>query len=310
MNEAAEALKGRYFKVLDHGHVALKDYMGSDGDIVEAARVSYGQGTRHVSNDRTLIRYLANHRHTTPSEMVVFKFHIAMPIHAHRQHIRHRMSTTNEYSARYSIVPEVIYNDYEIKQQSASNKQGRSDELVSGTGDLKSRVLANEMEAFKLYGELVEAGAAKELARMHLPLNTYTYFYWKVDLHNLLHYLGLRCDSHAQYEIRAYANCMAAMVKEVCPLAFEAWYDYSFSGARMSKQDRQLLSWYIGFIANATVMQMCDKEYVTTNTVQRAKLLKMTDREITDWWKKIEAPDEQEFDLGQFEEFVPNVEKS
>lgn len=298
-------LHGKYFRVLDHGHIGLVDSMGDDSAIVQAARVSYGKGTKATSNDRTLIRYLMNHRHTTPFEMVVFKFNIAMPIHAARQHVRHRASTLNEYSARYSIVPEVLYDDYEIKQQSASNKQGRSDELVSGTGDLKSRVLANEMEAFKLYGELVEAGAAKELARMHLPLNTYTYFYWKVDLHNLLHYLGLRCDSHAQYEIRAYANCMAAMVKECCPLAFEAWYDYNFTAARFSRQDRQLLSWYIGFAANSTMFGYDSKEYFENNVKERAKSLGMTDREITDWWKKIEPPAEQEFNLDGFPEVHP-----
>ena len=307
MNEAAEKIKGKYFKVLDHGHVALKDYMGGDVDIVEAARVSYGKGTKSVSSGRTLIRYLANHRHTTPSEMVVFKFHIAMPIHAHRQHIRHRMSTTNEYSARYSIVPEVIYNEYEIKQQSANNKQGRGNELVSGMDSIKDRVLANEMEAFKLYGELVEAGAAKELARMHLPLNTYTYFYWKVDLHNLLHYLGLRCDSHAQHEIRAYANCMAAMVKEICPLAFEAWYDYNFTAAKFSRQDRKLLSWYIRFASNATVFDLDTDDYLTNEVAKKAKSFLMTDREITDWWRKIEPAIEQEFSLEQFTEFVPSI---
>lgn len=303
-------LHGKYFRVLDHGHVGLVDSMGDDSAIVQAARVSYGKGTIATSSDRTLIRYLMNHRHTTPFEMVVFKFNIAMPIHAARQHVRHRASTLNEYSARYSIVPDVIYNDYEIKQQSASNKQGRSDELVSGTDSLKERVLANEVEAFKLYGELVEAGAAKELARMHLPLNTYTYFYWKVDLHNLLHYLGLRCDSHAQYEIRAFANCMAAMVKEVCPLAFEAWYDYSFAGARMSKQDRQLLSWYVRFAANATVLDLDTDDYLTNEVEKQAHGLGMTKRELADWWKKIEPATEQEFDLGQFEEFVPNVAES
>ncbi len=304
MNENVDRIKGKYFRVLDHGHVGLKDIMGDDYAIVEAARVSYGQGTRKVSDERTLLRYLANHRHTTPSEMVVFKFHIAMPIHAHRQHIRHRMSTTNEYSARYSIVPEVLYNDYEIKQQSANNKQGRSDQLVSGTGDLKSRVLANEMEAFKLYGELVEAGAAKELARMHLPLNTYTYFFWKVDLHNLFHYLGLRCDPHAQHEIRAYANCMAAIVKECCPLAFEAWMDYSFTGTRLSRQDRILLQWMFQKDFNPKTFTS-ETGLPRKMLFERGKELAMSEREVKDFLTKLAAPTEREFDIGQFPEYIP-----
>jgi len=172
---------------------------------------------------------------------------------------------------------------------------------------IKDRVLANEMEAFKLYGELVEAGAAKELARMHLPLNTYTYFYWKVDLHNLLHYLGLRCDSHAQYEIRAYANCMAAIVKEVCPLAFEAWYDYNFTAARFSRQDRKLLDWYVRFASNATVFDLDTDDHLTNEVAKKAKSFGMTDREVTDWWRKIEPAIEQEFSLEQFPEYTPNV---
>jgi thymidylate synthase (FAD) len=279
---------------LDNGYVSLIDVMGDDADICQAARVSYGKGTKSISDDRNLIRYLLRHKHTTPFEMVVFKFHIAMPIHAHRQFIRHRMSTTNEYSARYSVVPEVMYDEYNLNLQSKNNKQGRNDLTLENDyeGKLKDKILTNENQAFSLYNELVEAGVAREVARMHLPLNTYTYFYWKVDLHNLLHFLKLRCDSHAQYEIRQYSNALASLVKVCCPAAFEAWEDYSFYASNFTRLDKQFL--------NFVRLKEADGNEATPESpdlLRKAEEIGMSKREVTEFFDKLSTPEPICFDL-------------
>jgi len=231
------------FKVLDHGFVRLVDYMGSDDAIVQAARVSYGTGTKKVSEDRGLIRYLMRHRHTTPFEMVEFKFHVKLPIFVARQWIRHRSANVNEYSGRYSIMKEEFYipQPGDIRIQSEVNKQGRSAEEASP--ELKEKFINHLKETdrylYAEYQKFVESGLARELARINLPLSLYTEWYWKIDLHNLFHFLSLRLDDHAQKEIRVYAEVMATMVEAVCPMAYEAFLDYriksySFSGVEMN----------------------------------------------------------------------------
>ena len=231
-------------KCLDKGFVRLVDSMGGDDAIVQAARVSYGQGTSKVSQDRGLIRYLMRHRHTTPLEMVEFKFHCKMPIFVARQWVRHRTANINEYSLRYSEARDEFYfpDPEHIQFQSALNKQGRSGEVPL---KLKQKVLDYFKEiserSFTMYQELNEAGIARELARSLLPVNIYTEWYWKNDLHNLLHFIGLRSDSHAQYEIRVYSDAMAESVKAVAPFAWEAYQDYVVRGMRFSRIEQNLL---------------------------------------------------------------------
>ena len=231
-------------KCLDKGFVRLVDSMGGDDAIVQAARVSYGQGSSKVSQDRGLIRYLMRHRHTTPFEMVEFKFHCKMPIFVARQWVRHRTANINEYSLRYSEARDEFYypEPENIQFQSALNKQGRSGEVPP---ELKQKVLEyfkeNSERSFALYQELNEAGVARELARSLLPVNIYTEWYWKNDLHNLLHFIGLRSDGHAQYEIRVFSDAMAHYVKEKAPFAWEAYQDYVVHGMRFSKIEKGLL---------------------------------------------------------------------
>ena len=231
-------------KCLDKGFVRLVDSMGGDDAIVQAARVSYGQGTSKVSQDRGLIRYLMRHRHTTPFEMVEFKFHCKMPIFVARQWVRHRTANINEYSLRYSEARDEFYypEPENIQFQSSLNKQGRSGEVPP---ELKQKVLdyfkENSERSFTMYQDLNEAGVARELIRSLLPVNIYTEWYWKNDLHNLLHFVGLRSDSHAQYEIRVFSDAMAHYVKEKAPFAWEAYQDYVVHGMRFSKIEKGLL---------------------------------------------------------------------
>ena len=231
-------------KCLDKGFVRLVDSMGGDDAIVQSARVSYGKGTSKVSQDRGLIRYLMRHRHTTPFEMVEFKFHCKMPIFVARQWVRHRTANINEYSLRYSEARDEFYfpDPDHIEFQSTLNKQGRMGEVDE---DLKKKVQAYFKEisdrSFEIYCELNEAGVARELARAILPVNLYTEWYWKNDLHNLLHFIGLRSDGHAQYEIRVFSDAMATYVKQVAPFAWEAYQDYVVNGMRFSKIEQSIL---------------------------------------------------------------------
>ncbi|MDZ7780887.1 MAG: FAD-dependent thymidylate synthase [Gemmatimonadota bacterium] len=242
---AAEEIVGGYFPVLDHGFVALVDYMGSDGDVERAARVSYGFGTRKVSQTRGLLRFLRRHRHTTPSEMVELKFHCAMPMFVARQWIRHRTASVNELSARYSLMPLLFYTPDEehFALQSRTNKQGRD----AGAPPEVYREAVERWERLRTdaggtYGWLLEEDVAREIARIDLPVSTYTQWYWKIDLHNLLHFLSLRVDPRAQYEIRAFAEVIAAMVKRVAPLSYEAWIDYDLGGEPLSLAERNALA--------------------------------------------------------------------
>lgn len=233
-------------KCLDKGFIRLVDSMGSDDAIVQAARVSYGKGTTKVNRDKALIRYLLRHRHSTPFEMVELKFHAKMPIFVARQWVRHRTANINEYSLRYSEAQHDFYipDEKDIHFQSTFNKQGRDDTVVPT--ELKNKVIKYFKEisekTFSVYDELNEAGIARELARGILPVNLYTEWYWKNDLHNIFHFLRLRMDDHAQYEIRVFANAMAEFVKQVVPIAYEAFEDYILNGMYFSKLEKNLLS--------------------------------------------------------------------
>ncbi|WP_417627530.1 FAD-dependent thymidylate synthase [Pararhodobacter aggregans] len=227
--------------VLDHGFVRAIDYMGDDSAIVQAARVSYGAGTKHVSNDEGLIRYLMRHWHSTPFEMCELKLHVKLPVFVARQWIRHRTANVNEYSARYSILDREFYipEPAQLAAQSTVNNQGRGAVLE---GAEAARVLAllksDAAQMYDHYEEMLsqdgQQGLARELARMNLPMNIYTQWYWKTDLHNLFHFLRLRADAHAQFEIRVYAEAIAKMVADWVPLAFGAFEDYRMGGVNLS----------------------------------------------------------------------------
>jgi len=262
--EAVQLLE-KEFKCLNHGFVRLVDYMGNDGSIVQAARVSYGKGTKTVKEDRTLIRYLMRHQHTTPFEMVEFKFHVKLPIFVARQWIRHRTANVNEYSGRYSIMPDEFYlpeNDV-IKPQSLTNRQGRSDDEVPA--EIRKRVIDilndGQKYSFDGYNEMLENNISRELARINLPLSLYTQWYWKIDLHNLFHFLKLRIDKHAQYEIRVFALAMAEIVKKVVPLAWEAFEDYILNSITLTKTDLEVLKRYIPKEVSEEELKVFDSKY-------------------------------------------------
>jgi thymidylate synthase (FAD) len=228
--------------VLDHGFVRVVDYMGDDSAICQAARVSYGKGTKSVQNDEGLIRYLMRHWHSTPFEMCEVKLHVKLPVFVARQWIRHRTANVNEYSARYSILDREFYipAPEHINAQSVVNNQGRGDVLQ---GEDAARVLeilkADSTRAYDNYESMIDEdgiGLARELARMNLPANIYTQWYWKVDLHNLFHFLRLRADAHAQYEIRVYADAICEMAADWVPFAFRAFEDYRMGAVTMSAQ--------------------------------------------------------------------------
>ncbi len=240
---ALEALLYEPLPVLDHGFIRVIDYMGDDSAIVQAARVSYGAGTKHVQNDEGLIRYLMRHWHSTPFEMCEIKLHVKLPVFVARQWIRHRTANVNEYSARYSILDREFYIPApdQLAAQSTVNNQGRGEVL---TGEEAARVLdllkSDANRAYDHYEAMLsqdgQQGLARELARMNLPANIYTQWYWKVDLHNLFHFLRLRADPHAQYEIRVYAEAIAACVKDWVPLAYAAFEDYRMGGVTLSSK--------------------------------------------------------------------------
>jgi len=235
-------------EVLDHGLVRVIDYMGDDAAITQAARVSYGRGTKAVQNDEGLIRYLMRHWHSTPFEMCEVKFHVKLPVFVARQWIRHRTANVNEYSARYSILDREFYipAPEHLAAQSRVNNQGRGELLE---GEEAARVLDilrdDAMRSYDHYEEMLsqdgQKGLARELARMNLPANVYTQWYWKVDLHNLFHFLRLRADAHAQYEIRAYAETMCSIVRDWVPLAYGAFEDYRLGGVTLSGKAIEVL---------------------------------------------------------------------
>ena len=234
--------------VLDHGLVRVIDYMGDDAAITQAARVSYGRGTKAVQNDEGLIRYLMRHWHSTPFEMCEVKFHVKLPVFVARQWIRHRTANVNEYSARYSILDREFYipAPEHLAAQSTVNNQGRG-ALLEGAEAARVLDLLREdaMRSYDHYEAMLsqdgQQGLARELARMNLPANVYTQWYWKVDLHNLFHFLRLRADAHAQYEIRVYAETMCQIVKDWVPLAYGAFEDYRLGGATLSGKAIEVL---------------------------------------------------------------------
>ena len=236
-----EAHLYKAYDVLDHGFIRVIDYMGDDAAICQAARVSYGKGTKSVQNDAGLIRYLMRHWHSTPFEMCEIKLHVKLPVFVARQWIRHRTANVNEYSARYSILDREFYipAPENLNAQSVVNNQGRGALLE---GEEAARVLeylkADSTRAYDHYEEMIsqdgQDGLARELARMNLPANIYTQWYWKVDLHNLFHFLRLRADAHAQYEIRVYAEEICKVVADWVPAAYGAFEDYRLGGANLS----------------------------------------------------------------------------
>jgi len=244
-------------RVLDHGFVRLVDSMGDDGRVVDAARVSYKKGTKKVSTDRGLIRYLLRKLHTTPFEKVRFEFHVKLPVFVARQYMRHRMGTFNEVSARYSEMPDEFYIPNPLRKQSKNNKQGSSSLSVDkilvtsefSDGHLDSEINPQEFlmdyfdDSYAVYQQLLESHTARELARGVLPVNIYTEFYWTVDLWNLMHFLRLRLDSHAQYEIRVYAEAIYKLIKEHCDLnmSLEAFQDYILDKPNLTKYEVGIL---------------------------------------------------------------------
>ena len=253
VSEGMEARLHHAIPVLDHGLIRVIDYMGDDAAIVQAARVSYGRGTKAVSNDEGLIRYLMRHWHSTPFEMCEVKLHVKLPVFVARQWIRHRTANVNEYSARYSILDREFYipAPEQLAAQSTVNNQGRGAALE---GEEAQRVLdilrADSTRAYDHYEAMMaptqadgtpQQGLARELARMNLPANVYTQWYWKTDLHNLFHFLRLRADPHAQYEIRVYAEAMCQIVRDWVPLAYAAFEDYRLGGAVLSAKGVEVL---------------------------------------------------------------------
>ncbi|MGV2432189.1 MAG UNVERIFIED_CONTAM: FAD-dependent thymidylate synthase [Rickettsiaceae bacterium] len=251
--KALEDILYEPIKLLDHGFIRVIDYMGDDSAIVQAARVSYGKGTKQTSQDQGLINYLMRHRHTTPFEMCDIKFHIKLPIFVARQWIRHRTASVNEYSARYSILGNEFYvpERENLAAQSKSNRQGRADQSLPP--HLADKVLSMlKDDATKCYDHYIEMmnededgniidentiGLTRELARMNLTLNYYTEWYWKINLHNLFHFIALRADPHAQYEIRVYADAMLNIVKAWVPFAYSAFEEYRMNASNFSRKE-------------------------------------------------------------------------
>jgi len=245
-----------YHPVLDHGFIAVKDYMGDDVSILQMARMSYGKGTKGTSDDRALLRYLMRHLHTSPFEGCVIKLHVKLPIFVMRQWVRHRTASLNEYSARYSIMPDEFYmpRAEDLAVQSKDNKQGRGQTLTAEQSAEVLRILKDEaLRNFDTYHKLLNAdeegkaidegaeGIARELARIGLPLSTYTQMYWQTNLHNLMHFLRLRADPHAQYEIRVYAEKILELMADWVPVTTEAFRDYQLEAGRFSRMELALL---------------------------------------------------------------------
>lgn len=293
-----------YVKVLDLGFVGLVDVMGDDSAIVQAARTSYGKGTKSVSEDRGLIRYLLKHAHTSVFEMVEFKFHIKLPIFVMRQHVRHRTANLNEYSGRYSVMTDEFYipDLHRLQAQSSINKQGSEGQLQGAELEMVHNTIRRvSADAYADYLSLVNEpggrpynledrqGLSRELARIILPVNNYTECYWKIDLKNLLHYIKLRADHHAQWEIREFAKALASFVKQRCPIAFEAFEDYMEHAVTLSRMDHVLLHDVITY-SNTWCMSFMDSyARLTTQAGDTAALRAqygMSKRELTEFEQK------------------------
>jgi len=259
-------LRWKKFPVLNDGFVCLVDIMGDDQSVVQAARVSYGEGTRKVSDDRGLIRYLLRHRHTTPFEMAEIKLLVRVPMDCWRQWIRHRTANVNEYSTRYSLAIDAMQTTTPNawRTQATGNRQGSGEFLDTAEG---SRLTDSETEfqgqARQLYEARIAAGVAREQARKDLPLSTYTEAYWKVDLHNLLHFLALRMDSHAQWEIREYARTIGEQIVEpLFPLVWEAFVDYRLAGLFLSRLEREVVCRLVAHLAGESRAQATEADFL------------------------------------------------
>jgi thymidylate synthase (FAD) len=273
--EALEEILGKPFKVLNDGFIRVIDYMGSDAAIVQAARVSYGKGTKKISEDRGLIRLLLRNQHTSPFEMNEIKFHLRVPMDTWRQWIRHRTANVNEYSTRYSIAIDAMENTHpdQWRKQSTDNKQGSEGFLEETTGSEFSK---GEAELHKyvrdVYNKRLDAGIAREQARKDLPLSTYTEAYWKVDLHNLLHFLELRMDKHAQYEIRTYAEIIGnEIVSKWCPLVWEAFMDYRINSKQFSGLEINIMKNLLSGNTDAAIKEAASYGWLNRNDDNKLK---------------------------------------
>lgn len=248
--EAAEEILDREFSVLDHGFVRLVDYSGGDQRIVQAARVSYGAGTKSYREDRGLIHYLLRNLHTSPFEQVSLTFHAKMPVFVARQWVRHRTARLNEISGRYSVMKDEFYlpGGDAVAPQASDNKQGRSAEAFDPERRqaIRDALESEQTRSYQAYRELLDQDVARELARINLPLSMYTEWYWQIDLHNLFHFLALRLDEHAQYEIREYARVMLDIVRRIAPLATEAFEEYQMGAVRFSRREFAALKVLLG----------------------------------------------------------------
>jgi len=265
---AADELLDIKHPLLDHGGVALLDYMGSDKAIEQAARVSFvgdEEEERTEEQTRGLIRYLIRHKHTTPLEMVELKFWVKCPIFVARQWIRHRTANTNEISGRYTELPDEFYvpATSRMNAQSVSNKQGSAKTILPQADDLRDQISAGQVSARQDYEHFLKVDLAKELARINLPVSQYTEFVWKIDLHNLMHFLALRMDSHAQWEIREYGNVMAKMTQAVAPVAYEAFEDYRLNAVTFSGPVMDAIRDQMKFWGEAPMREMLKKHGVT-----------------------------------------------
>ena len=321
VSPGAEELLGLYFPVLDHGFVALVDYMGTDECIERAARVSYGYGTRKASQTRGLLRYLRRHLHTTPSEMLELKFHCCMPMFIARQWIRHRAANVNEYSGRYSLMPMLFYTPAaeQLQTQSRTNNQGRSGKQVTDATYAEAVQRWNGIRdaSRSAYEWMTGEDVARELARIDLPLSTYTQWYWKIDLHNFLHFLKLRVDTHAQWEIQEYGRVMAGMLRRVAPLSYEAFIDYDVCGARLSRMELDALRRLVSVEADG--LKANPGAAVDPSGLEALGLSKREARELFDKLGATQTPDfelelakartPEEF-AARFAAAVPKVDKA
>ncbi|HWB13929.1 MAG TPA: FAD-dependent thymidylate synthase [Pirellulales bacterium] len=283
MSDLAAELRWKKFSVLDDGFVCLVDVMGNDQAVVQAARVSYGEGTRQVSDDRGLIRYLMRHRHTTPFEMAEVKFLVRVPMDTWRQWIRHRTANVNEYSTRYSLAIDAAQHTSaaEWRTQAAHNRQGSGGVLPADVGADLSQEEAELIErAREIYQRRIDLGVAREQARKDLPLSTYTEAYWKIDLHNLLHFLALRMDSHAQWEIRQYARTMGdEIVRPLFPLVWEAFVDYRLEGMFLTRLDRELVQRLMSRLAEAGRVRATLEDFLAVQPPQWAEQRRSRERD-------------------------------
>jgi len=282
-NTALDQLRWQKFPVLDDGFVCLVDVMGDDQSVVQAARVSYGEGTRRVSDDRGLIRYLLRHRHTTPFEMAEVKLLVRVPMDCWRQWIRHRTANVNEYSTRYSLAIDAAQETPpdQWREQATSNRQGSAGWLNAAAGaELTAQEQGFHQQARKLYEDRIAQGVAREQARKDLPLATYTEAYWKIDLHNLLHFLALRMDSHAQLEIRQYATTIGEqIVKPLFPIVWEAFIDYRMDGLFLSRLDRGVIARLMQRMATAGKSQADEADFLAVQDPSWTDLARCRERD-------------------------------